>query len=198
MGVTARPGAERAGDDLSGPGGEQDHPGAKNGQIDWEALTAGWDATLGGQLAAIAEETCRFDARPGEAAELPPREVRQQAIEQALASVQAKNSTFTRSELMKNLAWAMGQEFAHLSPGAWHELLERTTDQALGVEHGVECLEAPEWPAMPRSLVRDLDGRSVYTRPGVTRYATRGQLSMEQRMCQQAQRTGAPGRLVIA
>ena len=72
------------------------------------------------------------------------------------------------------------------------ELLEQMTGQALGVEYGVECLEVPEWPAVPRSLVRELDGRSVYTRPGVTRYATRGQLSMEQRMCQQAQRTSAP------
>ena len=45
---------------------------------------------------------------------------------------------------------------------------------------------------MPRSLIRDLDGRSVYTRPGITRYATRGQLAMEERMCQQAQRHGAP------
>ena len=114
------------------------------------------------------------------------------AIEQALASVQAKNSTWTRSELMKNLAWAMGQDFAHLSPDARQELLEQMTDQALGVEHGVECLEAPEWPTVPRSLIRELDGRSVYTRPGVTRYATRGQLTMEQRMCQQAQRQGAP------
>ena len=166
--------------------------GAKDGQIDWETLTAGWDATLGGQLAAIAGQVCDFEAAPVKAAELPSREVRDRVIEQALASVQAKNSTWTRSELMKNLAWAMGQDFAHLSPDAWHELLEQMTDQALGVEHGVECLEAPEWPAVPRSLVRDLDGRSVYTRPGVTRYATRGQLSMEQRMCQQAQRTGAP------
>ena len=55
----------------------------------------------------------------------------------------------------------------------------------------MECLEAPEWPPVPRSLIRELDGRSVYSRPGVTRYATRGQLTMEQRMCQQAQRTGA-------
>ena len=64
--------------------------GAKDGQIDWDTLTAGWDATLGGQLAAIAGQVCDFDAQPGEAAEPPPREVRERAIEQALASVQAK------------------------------------------------------------------------------------------------------------
>jgi hypothetical protein len=166
--------------------------GAKDGQIDWDALTAGWDATIGGQLAAIADQVCEFDAQLSEIAEPPSHEVQERAIEQALASVQARNSTWTRSQLMKNLAWAMGQDFAHLSPEAWHELLDQMTGQALCGEHGVECLEAPEWPPVPRSLVRDLDRRSVYTRPGVTLYATRGQLSMEQRMCQQAQRTGAP------
>jgi hypothetical protein len=66
------------------------------------------------------------------------------------------------------------------------------TERALGADHGVACLEAPEWPPVPRSLIRDLDGRSVYTRPGTTRYATRGQLAIEERMCQQAQRHGAP------
>src|SRR5215469_16627285 len=35
-------------------------------------------------------------------------------------------------------------------------------------------------------------GAAFTPRPGVTRYATRGQLAMEERMCQQAQRTGAP------
>jgi hypothetical protein len=167
--------------------------GAKDEQIDWDALTAGWDATLGGQLAAIAEQACDFDSQPEEAvAGLPSQEVRERAIEQALTSVQAAKSTWTRSDLMKNLAWAMGHEFADLEPDAWHQLLERTADQALGVERGVECLEAHEWPTVPRSLIRELDGRSVYTRPGTTRYATRGQLTMEQRMCQQAQRTAAP------
>jgi AAA domain/TrwC relaxase len=166
--------------------------GAKDGQIDWDALTAGWDATIGGQLAAIAEQVCDFDTRPDETTAPPPRAVQSRAIEQALASVQARRSTWTRSDLMKNLAWAMGQDFAHLTPNARQELLEQMTDQALGVDYGVECLEFPEWPPAPRSLIRDLDGRSVYTRPGVTRYATRGQLSMEQRMCLQAQRQGAP------
>jgi hypothetical protein len=123
--------------------------GAKDGQIDWDALTAEWDATIGGQLAAIAERVCEFEVRPGEATAPPTREVRQRAIEQALASVQAKRSTWTRSDLMKNLAWAMGQEFTHLTPDASQELLEQMTEQALGVEHGVECLEAPNGRPCP-------------------------------------------------
>jgi len=79
-----------------------------------------------------------------------------------------------------------------MTPGARQNLLEQMTGQALGVDHGVVCLEAPEWPPVPPSLIRGLDRRSVYTRPGTTRYATRGQLAMEERMCQQAQRHGAP------
>ena len=159
-------------------------------QIDWDKLTAEWDATVGGELAGIAEQVCDFDGQPDGAA--PSLEVQEQAIAQALASVQAKNSTWTCGDLMKNLAWSMGQPFAQMTPGARQELLEQMTNQALGVDHGVVCLEAPEWPPVPRSLIRDLDGRSVYTRPGTTKYATRGQLAMEERMCQQAQRHGAP------
>jgi conjugative relaxase-like TrwC/TraI family protein len=164
----------------------------KEGEIDWDKLTAEWDATVGGQLAAVAEHACDFQAQPAEAVELPPADVQARAIQQALDMVQVKNSTWTRSDVMKNLAWAMGQEFAHLPADAWQGLLEQLTGQALGVEYGVQCLEAPEWPTVPRCLIRELDGRSVYTRPGVTRYATLGQLTMEQRMRQQAQREGAP------
>ena len=54
------------------------------------------------------------------------------------------------------------------------------------------CLEAPEWPPLPASLRRELDGRSVYTRPGVARYATTAQLSMEERLVAHAQTQGAP------
>ncbi len=93
---------------------------------------------------------------------------------------------------MRALSWSMGQPFAGMTPQAHHELLEQMTGQALSVDFGVVCLEAPEWPPVPQQLRRELDGRSVYTRPGTTRYATRGQLSMEERMCQQAQRQGAP------
>ena len=44
---------------------------------------------------------------------------------------------------------------------------------------------------MPRSLLR-ADGRSVYQRHGGTRYATRAQLAMEERMLAQARAGGAP------
>jgi hypothetical protein len=164
--------------------GKDDEP------IDWDALTAKWDATIGGQLAAIADNVCDFDATPGEAP--PSAEVQERVIEEALARVQAQHSTWTRSDLMRSIAWSMGQEFAGMTADARQGLLISMTEQAMGVDFGVVCLEAPEWPPVPRPLIRDLDGRSVYTRPGATRYATRGQLDMEERMCQQAQRHGAP------
>ena len=53
-------------------------------------------------------------------------------------------------------------------------------------------LTAPEFPATPEYLRRDLDGRSVYTRPGSQRYATNVQLSLEEQLLQSAQRAGAP------
>ena len=56
----------------------------------------------------------------------------------------------------------------------------------------VVSLEAPAWPPVPGYLRRDLDGRSVYTRPGTQRYATRVQMSLEEQLLAQAQRQGAP------
>ena len=42
-------------------------------------------------------------------------------------------------------------------------------------------LDAPEWPPLPDYLRReDLDGRSVYTRPGTERFATGVQLTLEE------------------
>jgi hypothetical protein len=56
----------------------------------------------------------------------------------------------------------------------------------------VVCLEAPEWTPLPGSLRRELDGRSVYTRLGVTRYATAAQLSLEDTLVARARTQGAP------
>jgi ATP-dependent exoDNAse (exonuclease V) alpha subunit len=66
-------------------------------------------------------------------------------------------------------------------------------DEALAGRTGdVACLEAPEWPPLSASLRRELDGRSVYTRPGTARFATAAQLAMEDRLVADAQAQGAP------
>jgi hypothetical protein len=71
-------------------------------------------------------------------------------------------------------------------------LTARTAHRALRSEfESVVCLEAPELVEIPRSLLR-ADGRSVYQRHGGTRYATRAQLVMEERMLAQARADGAP------
>ena len=80
-----------------------------------------------------------------------------------------------------------------MSPEEAQELLLGLADEALAGRMGdVVCLEAPEWPPLPASLRRELDGRSVYTRPGAALYATATQLTMEERLVAQAQAQTAP------
>ena len=79
-----------------------------------------------------------------------------------------------------------------IEPGAAAALLDSLADRALRSEfEPVVCLEAPEPAEVPRSLLR-ADGRSVYQRHGGTRFATRAQLVMEERMLAQARADGAP------
>jgi len=159
--------------------------GKDPGAVDWDRLAAKWDRTIGGHLAEIAGRVCRFGARVK--AREPSAGERQLAIEMALAQVQAKQSTWTRSDLMRQLSWTMGPEFDALPEDAREAILHNLTEDALDVQNGAVNLEAPEYPAVPPQLIRDLDGRSVYTRPGMTRYAYRGQIAMEAKLCQQAQ-----------
>ncbi len=79
-----------------------------------------------------------------------------------------------------------------MDPAAAAAFLEDLADRTLASEfEPVVCLEAPEPAEVPRSLLR-ADGRSVYQRHGGTRYATRAQLAMEERMLAQAGASGAP------
>jgi hypothetical protein len=79
-----------------------------------------------------------------------------------------------------------------MNPAAAAALLENLAGRALASEfEPVVCLEAPEPAEVPRSLLR-ADGRSVYQRHGGTRFATRAQLVMEERMLAQARASGAP------
>jgi hypothetical protein len=161
----------------------------EDAQIDWDAEAAKWDAAIGGRLAEVTEAAL---GRWQPDASAPRRAAQKEAILAALPWVQREHSTWTKQDLMKVLGWSMGPQFAHMDPDARQDLLVAMTERALSPGFGVRCLEAPEWPPVPQALRRELDGRSVYTAPGTERYATHGQLSMEEALLQRAQRHGAP------
>jgi hypothetical protein len=177
------------------------------GEVDWDALAARWDATIGGELAGIAPAVSNArgpggipaaagkDPEPGglEPAASLPREAQIRVVRKALALVSEKKPTWTRHELIRQLALVMPVQTRQVMPGAAQTLLIGLADEALSgdIEH-VVSLEAPQWPPLPDALRRQLDGRSVYTRPGTERYATAAQLSAEERLVAQAQKQGAP------
>jgi hypothetical protein len=182
-------------------------PPADAGEIDWDALAQRWDATIGGELAGIAltvSNTRGHGAsapagdrgrKPGglEPTGPPSREAQERALHKALVLVSDKHPAWTRHDLLKQLALVMPPETRHMDAAAAHELLLGLAEEALSGRAGdVVSLEAPEWPPLPASLRRELDGRSVYTRPGVMRYATGAQLSMEDKLVAQAQAQSAP------
>ena len=122
-----------------------------------------------------------------------PREELTRAAQRALAAVQAAHSTWTRSDLIKHLGLALPAQTRNMAPDDAVALLDDLADLALsGQAEPVVRLEAPQWPPLPAALIRGLDGRSVYTRPGTTRYATGVQLSLEEQLLADAQRAGAP------
>ena len=190
--------------------------GKEDGEIDWDAQIASWeakwDARDGTSLAQVAREVSNLRGPEGGAegdAEAGPREpeprepqsatpaptadAQTRAMQQALARVQDGHSTWTRADLMREMADCMPLEAHRMEPAAVVALLHDMTDRALaGEAEQVVCLDAPEWPLTPEYLRRELDGRSEYTRPGTSRYATQVQLSREEKLVATAGREAAP------
>jgi hypothetical protein len=180
----------------------QSRKGKDAAAIDWDALARRWDATLGGELAAIAPsvsdargpDTRAGEHQAGRAPSGPPaRETQEQALAKALVLVSDQHPAWTRHDLLKQLALVLPAGTRQMSMEEAQELLLGLAEEALSGRSGeVLCLDAPEWPPLPASLRRDLDGRSVYSRPGTARYATAAQLSLEERLVAQAQAQDAP------
>jgi len=172
--------------------------GKQGQQIDWDALAARWDATLGGQLAAIAPavSSARGPGAPAAAARSggpPSREEQARAVQEALVLVSAAHPAWTRHDLLKHLALVMPAQSRQMDAAAARELLLGLADEVLSGRSGdAVCVEAPQWPPLPASLRRELDGRSVYTRPGAARYASVAQLSAEDTLIARAQAQAAP------
>jgi len=158
---------------------------------------AGWAdrlaRTLGVPLASVAPSVWHADAHraDADARDAVPEDLElARAAQQALALAQQEKSAWTRADLVKHLGRVLPR--TGRNPDAAARMLEETADRILGSESGpVLCLEAPDPVDLPGDLVR-ADGRSVYRRHGGVRYATRAQLSMEERMVAQAQATAAP------
>ena len=172
------------------------------GEIDWDALARRWDAAIGGELAGIAPAVSAMrgaaadGATPDDHRASPgalSRDALVRAAQKALCLVSEKRPTWTRHHLLKQLALVMPAETRNLAPASAEALLTELADEALSgrIEH-VVCVSAPEWPPLPASLRRELDGGSIYTRPGTTRYATAAQLTAEERLVAQAQAQQAP------
>ena len=180
----------------------QSRKGKDAAAIDWDALARQWDATLGGDLAGIAPAVSNARGPGAQAGEHhagrapagpPAREAQARALAKALVLVSDKHPAWTRHDLLKQLALVLPAETRQMSPEEAQELLLGLAGEALSGRTGqVLCLEAPEWPPLPASLRRELDGRSVYSRPGVARYATAAQLSLEERLVAHAQAPDAP------
>ena len=172
----------------------------KHGALDVAQVHAGWAdklaRTLGVSLGSVAPSvwhgaTGRAAARAHDANGTAPTELElSRAAQKAVALAQQEKSTWTRADVIKYLGRVLPR--TGLDPAAAAALLEDLAGRALRSEfEPVTCLEAPEPAEVPRSLLR-ADGRSVYQRHGGTRYATRAQLVMEERMLAQARASGAP------
>ena len=120
------------------------------------------------------------------------REEEARAAQTALATLARKKSTWTRSDLIQHLWWALPGKTRRMDPAGLAALLEALADETLHGMHGpVACLEAPAFPRTPGGL-RRADGRSVYQRHGGTRYAAQEQLDSEEQLLAAAQSGGAP------
>ena len=173
---------------------------AKHGALDIAQAHAGWAdklaQTLGVPLASVAPSV--WNTASGRAAAHPHgadgtviRELElARAAQKAVVLAQQEKSTWTRADVIKYLGRVLPR--SGIEPAAAAALLEGLADRSLASEfEPVVCLEAPEPAQVPASLLR-ADGRSVYQRHGGTRYATRAQLVMEERMLAQARADGAP------
>ena len=180
----------------------QSRKGKDTGAVDWDALARRWDATLGGELAGIAPTVSDVrgpgvhgrEHHAGWAPSGPPApEAQARALAKALVLVSDQHPGWTRHDLVKQLALVLPAESRQMSPEEAQELLFGLAEEALSGRSGEAlCLEAPEWPPLPPSLRRELDGRSVYARPGVARYATAAQLTLEDQLVAHAQTQAAP------
>ena len=164
----------------------QSRKGKEPGAIDWDALARQWDATLGGELAGIAP-ACRTRAAPAHnGASITPAGRRPDR-----PRARPRPGHWPRP-------WSWCRPSIRPGPGttcssSWPWSCRRNPADEPGGSPGAAARPGrggpvrhgpARWCAWRRRsgrrcppLRRELDGRSVYSRPGIARYATAAQLS---------------------
>jgi conjugative relaxase-like TrwC/TraI family protein len=169
----------------------------KDGATDWDAAARGWQAQaaekVGLDLASLHRRVSRL-GRHGSAPRYAGPSLTQgditRAAQKALEKCSRENSKWTRADLIANVGRVLPRRAG--DPHVQAALLEQVADRALAGEFGlVACLDAPEAAPVPAAL-RRADGRSVYQRHGGVKYATRVQLSREEKLAAQAGVRGGP------
>ena len=176
--------------------------GKEGGEIDWDKHLAEaekrWESIDGTRLRDVAGRISnlsgpgapRATAQPGAG---PSADAQMRVMQTALARVQEHHSTWIRADLMREIADSMPPEASAMAPADSVALVNRLTDRALAGEAGqVMSLDAPEYPQVPGYLRRELDGKSIYTRPGTTKYATSVQIAREKELLEATAKEGAP------
>ena len=113
----------------------------------------------------------------------------QRVMQEAVASVQEAQATWTEADLIRHLGERLPAAIGAMSAADAAALLPALARQALADE--AVLLSAPEWPKVPGCL-RRASGESVYVPHGASRYATHGQLALEDRLLADAGEAGAP------
>ena len=176
--------------------------GKEDGPIDHDKLLeeaeARWEATDGTRLRDVAGKVSnlRGPGAPRETSEpgaAPSPNAQLRVMQAALARVQEHKTTWIRADLMREIADSMPAEAHAMAPADAVALVRQLTDRAIAGEAGqVMSLDAPEYPQVPGYLRRELDGKSIYTRPGITRYATSVQIAREKELLDATGKEGAP------
>lgn len=150
-------------------------------------------------LSAVPEQVAVASAQQPEPALFEPERV----IERALGAVQEQQASWSRADLLVELARQLPDCLGGLEAQQVTGLLDELADAALDggavatvaiprpSPHVVVRLSAPEIVPVPEELLR-ADGLSLYTPHGAQRYATTAHIEMEQRLLDAARREGAP------
>lgn len=167
-------------------GSESDAPETVDQRLDaWEAKCERRELKA---LAEVAEAVATYSLDHANPVELTQAEA-ERAARVAVAEVQRQNSQWTLSQLAFELSRALPPLPATLDPGPLMDRLIRRVLLGLVADADVVQLgPAPELLDVTELGVRASDRESIYTAPEAGRFATVGQLDMEEELLAEARR----------